>query len=502
MMKKIISALLVISMLMLLCACGKDKENEPTQKEEYVLPTQIIDADVSLPYTSSDEFYPYAAKSSLNRDLIPVMYESLFTPTLDGNALPQLAVSGKIEGNKVTVKLLSGVKFTDGVLLTADYVKISFDRAKNNAYYKAALRNVTSIEVKDKYTVIFNLASPDYMALNVLDFPIIRLSGKEYIGSGKYSVEYLDNIPYLQVNVHHRDFNAAWNKQIALYDMAGASSPIYPFKANEISVYKNDLSGGKYTNLSSKTISQDINNFVFVGINAKWQGSATSNQWVRQAINIGIDRSAITAASFLGQGTPTVTPFREQNYRLDLKNIVGVKGDPEKAIAILERNGYNKVNDKGFRTNGSNTLSVSILVCSRNQYKMHVAEALKKSLTEIGFNAYITEKKTLTEYKKALEEGHYGLYIGETLMTNNTDMSAFFTKGGSVSYGVDEAFFKEYSNYRKGELSATDFAESLAINVPIISLFYRKAVIAVNPNITGIDETGNIYGSVCNWKVS
>ena len=120
MMKKIISVLLVISMLMLLCACGKDKDNEPTQTEEYVLPTQIIDADVSLPYTSSDQFYPYAAKSSLNRDLIPVMYESLFTPTLDGNALPQLAVSGKIEGNKVTVKLLSGVKFTDGVLLTAD----------------------------------------------------------------------------------------------------------------------------------------------------------------------------------------------------------------------------------------------------------------------------------------------------------------------------------------------------------------------------------------------
>lgn len=500
-MKKIISIVLVASVLFALCACGKNKVEEPTQTEEYVLPTQIIDADISLPYISSDDFYPYSAKSSYNRDLIPVIYEGLFTPTLDGNALPQLAVSGKIEGKTVTVKLLSGVKFTDGVLLTADYVKASYDRAKNNAYYKASLSNISSVTVKDKYTIVFNLINPDYMALNILDFPIIRLSGKEYIGSGKYSVEYLDDIPYLQVNVHHRDFKAGWNKQIALHDMAGVSSPVYPFKANEISVYKNDLGSGNYINLSSKTISQNINNFVYVGVNSKWQGTATSNKWVRQAINIGIDRSVIAASSFLGQGVPTVTPFREQNYRLDLTNIAGVKGDPEKAIAILERNGYDKVNDKGFRTNGSSTLSVSILVCSQNQYKLHVAEALKKSLTELGFNAYIVEKKTAEDFEKALDEGHYGLYIGETVLTNNCNMSAFFTKGGSVSYGVDEEFFKEYADYRSGELSATEFAESLATNVPIISLFHRKAVISVNPNITGIDETGDVYAGVCDWKV-
>ena len=500
-MKRFISVVLVVSILLLACACGKNEGNEPTQPEDYVLPTQIIDADISLPYTSSDVFYPYEAKSSYNRDLIPVIYESLFTPTDDGNGSPQLAVSGKIEGKAVTVKLLSGIKFTDGVLLTADYVKLSYDRAKNNAYYKSSLSNISSVTVKDKYTIIFNLINPDYLALNILDFPIIRLSDKEYIGSGKYSVEYLDDIPYLQVNVHHRDFKAEWNKQIALYDMAGVSSPVYPFKANEISVYKNDLNSGTYTNLSSKTVSQNINNFVYIGVNSTWQGSVTSNKWVRQAINIGIDRSVITASSFLGQGVPTVTPFREQNYRLDLANVTGIKGDTEKAIAILERNGYDKVNDKGFRTNGGNTLSVSILVCSQNQYKMHVAEALKKSLTELGFNAYITEQKTTEDFEKALKEGHYGLYIGETVLTGNCNMSGFFTKGGGLSYGIDEEFFKEYADYRSGELSATKFAESLVTNVPIISLFHRKAVISVNPNVTGIDESRDIYASVCDWKV-
>ena len=43
-----------------------------------------------------------------------------------------------------------------------------------------------------------------------------------------YLGEYLEKTPYLQVNAYHRDFKDSWNKQIALYDMAGISTPIYP----------------------------------------------------------------------------------------------------------------------------------------------------------------------------------------------------------------------------------------------------------------------------------
>lgn len=501
-MKRIVSIFLAISILCGLCACGKKPEDTTTVSEDYVLPTQIIDADIALPYTSSDKFYPYSAQSGLNRDLIPLVYESLYTATSDGNGSAQLAVSGKIEGKTVTVKLLSGVKFSDGVLLTAKYVKNSFEAAKSNKYYKASLANFSSVKVKDNYTLIFTLTNPDYMALNVLTFPIVKKTGESYLGSGKYSVEYLDEIPYLQVNVNHRDFTSGWNKQIALYDMAGVSSPVYPFKANEISVYKNDLSAGTYTNLSSVTVSEETNNLVYIGVNSTWNGSQTSNLWVRQAINIGIDRAAITASSYLGQGIATVTPFKSDNYRLDLSNIAGVKGDPEKAIAILERNGYDKVNGDGVRTNGSTTLSLSILVCTQNQYKLDVAEALKKSLNELGFDVTLIKKSKFKDFQKALAEGHYSLYIGETLMTDNCDMSEFFAEGGALNYGVDKAFYEEFSSYAKGELSTTAFAESISTNVPIITLFYRKAVISLNPNITGVNENLPVYGSVAGWKVS
>ena len=111
-------------------------------------------------------------------------------------------------------------------------------------------------------------------------------------------VEYLEDTPYLSVNVHHRDYDKNWNKQIALYDMAGITSPIYPFKANEISAYKQDLTDGDYINLSSQTVAENMNNLVYVGVNSQWAGSITSIDWVRQAINIGINRAGIVASSF------------------------------------------------------------------------------------------------------------------------------------------------------------------------------------------------------------
>lgn len=501
MIKKIISVLLIISMSLLLFSCDKNDVEPTTETEEYILPTQIIDADISLPYISTDSFFPYSAKSTLNRDLISVIYEGLFTPTEDGRGFPQLAVSGAIEGKKVTVKLVSGVKFSDGVQLTSAYVKASYEKAKNNVYYSQSLKNIASVSTPDDSTVVFNLFNHDAMVLNVLDFPIIRLSGKKYVGTGKYSIGYLDETPYLQVNNNHRDYSKSWNKQIALYDMAGISSPVYPFKANEISVYKDDLSDGQYNNLSSVTVAEKMNNLVYIGVNSQWAGSVTSLQWVRQAINIGINRSGITASSFLGQGDPVVTPFKSSFYELNTENLQSVNGETQKAIAILERNGYTQVNDNGVRTNGVNSLNVNILVCSQNQYKVAVAKAVKSSLEEIGFGVTITQKKTPEEFAETLKKGHFGLYIGETQLSSNCDLSEFFTKSGKLNYGINEEFYTDYSAYKSGAESTTFFVESFSTEVPFIPLFYRRTVVSVNPNIMGVNSGVNVYSGVYNWKV-
>ncbi len=501
MTKRVISVLLVLSMIFMLASCRGDGEEEITEPESYVLPTKIIEADISLPYTSSDSLVAYVAKGSLNADLIPIMYESLFIPTDDGKGMPLIAKNGKIEGNNVTVYLKTDVKFSDGTFLTANHVKKSFEKAKNNAFYKHSLKNVATLTVQDNNTVVFKLYNPDPMALNVLDFPIVAVSGKNTYGSGKYCLKYLDKTAYLQVNSFHRDYKKTWHKQIALYDMSGISGPIYPFKANQISVYKQDLSDGSYVNLSSFTVSQNTNNLVYVGINSNWAGSITSLDWVRQAINIGISRSSVTASSFLGQGNTVITPFKSDYYQLNTQNLASVSGEVEKAIGILERNGYTTVNSVGVRTNGNNSLKLSILVCSENKYKVSVAEAVKESLEELGFGVVITEKKTSEDFVNALKEGHFSLYIGEAQLTSNCDLSEFFTEKGSLNYGISPEFYEDFNAYKKGTDSTMTFVEAFSTEVPFIPLYYRKAVVSVNPNITGPVNGYGVYSNIGEWKV-
>ena len=164
-MKKIIAILLILSFCFTLFACDN---NEKTPDEDYILPTEVFDADISLPYTSADTLDPYASKSSMNRDVIPVIYESLYVSTEDGKGEMQLAVSGEENGNKLTVKIKSGVKFSDGVEVNSAYIKASFERAKSNPYYKANLANVTSIAVEDTYTVTLLFQEKIHLLLTCL----------------------------------------------------------------------------------------------------------------------------------------------------------------------------------------------------------------------------------------------------------------------------------------------------------------------------------------------
>lgn len=502
-MKKITSLFLVLAFIVALASCGKTEITEPTATgDDYVLPTKVINSDISLPYTSAAGFNPYSTKSSLNRDLIPVMFESLFNSTDNGKGKPVLALNGEINDKNVTVKLNQGIKFCDGSEFTSADVKNSFEKAKACAYYKSELSNVSSVSATDNYTVVFKLNKADAMALNVLNFPIAKADGKGYIGTGKYKLAYLDEQPYLAVNKEHKDYKDSWNQEIALYDMAGVSSPVYPFKANKISLYKNDLSADEYVNLSSKTVSQGINNLVYIGVNSQWAGSVTSVESVRQAINIGINRKTIAASSFLGQGTATVTPFKSDFYQLADIDIIGVNGSLEKALGILERAGYTQTDSDGVRSNGVSKLNVNIIVCTAHPYKLTVAESFKSQLEKLGFGVTINKYKTAKAFNEALKNGRYSFYVGEVQLTSNCDLSGFFTESGALNYGIDEEMYDVYKDYKNSVISTTGFIESFSTKIPFLPLFYRKAVVSVNPNISGISEDGELYSSICDWKIS
>ncbi len=502
-MKKIISVLLIFALSFSLISCGKNTEDTTSATEkEYKVPTPVIKSDISVPFAGTEKLgNPYDSESALNADVYSAVFEGLFNATVDGRGTPVLASSFRNDGTEVTVTLKKGVLFSDGTELTAKQVEYSFNKAKNSSHYCDELRNFVDFSYNDNYSLVFTLSYPDAFAINELNFPIVNEKDGSFFGTGKYKISYIDGSPYLEINDNCRNYSEKSRNQISLYDMSGIQSPVYPFKANEISVYKYDLSDGKYTNLSSKTVSVPLNNFVFAGLNMNWGGSVLSMSFVRKAINIGIDRTLVAASSFLGQSSPTATPFRSECYKLKGVEVSELGGNLERAVKLLEDNGFNKVNGSGVRTNGVSSLNVSILVCTDNQYKVDVAEALKKTLKTLGFGVTV-DKESKKSYLSSLKNGYFDIYIGETVMTDGYDLSEFFTNSGTLNYGISTKFYGTFSDYFKGSLSMQKFIEKFYAEVPFIPLFYRKAVVSVNPNIDGVQSDLMLYKNIDSWKMT
>lgn len=498
-MKRIICLALALLCILISCSCENNPSADDGTTKEYNVPTPVLRTDVSLPYISTDSLDPFKAESVLNTDLLTAVFEGLFEPTSDGKGIPVLASSGEIDGKTVKVKLRQDVKFSDGSSLTASDVKVSFEAALKSSLYSTELSNVSGVQVTDNYSLSFTLKRYNEFALNALSFPVVLKKGSGYIGTGAFKLAGIDGEAYLEGNEFHESYTEKSLKQIALYDMAGASGAVYPFKANDISVYKNDLSDGEYSNLSAKTVSVPTNRLVYAGVNMTKSSSLLSLKFVRNAINIGINRTDIAASSFLRQCTATVTPFKtEVNIEGELASVAG---NTERATRLLKEGGYDSENSDGVLSNGVTLLRVSVLVCSDNKYKVDVAEALKKSLETMGFDVSIN-KQNKEGFLKALEKGAFDIYIGETELAGDFDLSAFFTKDGAVSYGIADSFFENYTSYRDGKTTLSQFTESFYTETPFIPLFYRNAVLSYNPSLKGVEGSYRLYKNAASWSFS
>lgn len=140
-MKKIIF-FLVMALSMLIVGCGK--ETEKVVKETLVV-AQGADA------RSLD---PHKAIDTPSVRVYQQIYDDLVEKDEHMNIVPGLAESWEIVDNKTTIfHLREGVKFHNGEILTAEDVKFTFERMKEQPTVSFLVTELDKIEVIDDYTV-------------------------------------------------------------------------------------------------------------------------------------------------------------------------------------------------------------------------------------------------------------------------------------------------------------------------------------------------------------
>ena len=157
-MKKVLAMILALTMLLSLVACGGGN-NSSNEGEDSNEPRNDLTVILSSEFTSLD---PQKLSANAAINFCSNIFDGLVALDEAGNVVPMLATDWEIspDGLDYTFHIREGVKFHNGNDLTAEDVKLSVERFRDNEWMIFASFAVDSCDIVDDYTVTIHLKFP------------------------------------------------------------------------------------------------------------------------------------------------------------------------------------------------------------------------------------------------------------------------------------------------------------------------------------------------------
>ena len=488
-MKKAIAALLILSIITAFFAgCGDNTSVPPEGTTESPVFSQT-EGVLNFAYTKADTLNPFTCKTTANLQILGLIYDGLYTLDKNYEPVPVIAKSSIVSGTTVNVTL-NDVYFSDGTKVTANDVISSFDSAKFSVSYSARLDNFSGANLSASNMVVFTLKNPDPYALSCLTFPIVKASSSKEspIGSGRYKIEKSGESLYLIVNAKKAKFNPSI-KTIMLVPVRSAESLESSVEIGNTAFNYNDLSNGTYSRINAKTVEMGINNMIYLGFNQA--SPLLSSPKIRQAINLALDRSEISATAFQGHARAAYAPFNPDWYALSSKDLI-IPKNIAKATELISSSEVDIT-----------SAEISLLVNADNQFKLEAGQFIEGYLKKLGFKVNL-KKYTTEYYKEAIEIGSYDIYIGDTRLSHNMNLLPIFSADGAVNYGInpDSATAKRYAQLLNGGCELMDFINTFNEDPPFLPLCFRNAAVSYAnslQNCYGCCD-GDVFADIENWS--
>lgn len=433
-MKRTLALLFTALTLFTLSGCANWDEgtysNDPLGElaKYYQVDTEEETPDLTvfaLPYLGGETLDPITCADGVQLTLSTLLYEPLYrlTPQFEVENVLAQSESYDAESFTYTIRLRSGVQFSDGSPLTAQDAAYTLLRAQQSSRYAARLADVTAVKAQDSNTLTIQLAQDRRTFTALLDIPIVR-SGTETqlfpVGTGPY-VKDADN-DALRRNSHWWRTESLPFDTISLLSYKSGEAAAYAFSSHDVHLLAYDMTGtgvdvastsGSYTDADT-TILQ------FLGFNMArglFQDAA-----MRQAISLAVDRSAIVSAYLVGHGTAAQFPINPASslYPTALER-ANTAGDCAAAMAELNM------------ADGESVYDLTLLVNSENSFKVAAAQEIAQALNQYDFNVTV-RALPWDEYLTALAEGRFDLYYGECKLTADWDVTPLLGTGGSLNY--------------------------------------------------------------------
>ena len=299
---------------------------------------------------------PSKDTSPIGLNLFKNAYEQLADITVAGDVAPLIATSWEASpDSKVwTFKIRQGLKFHDGSPVTAEdvvwsYQKILADKKSPNQVY---LRSVESIEKVDDLTVSFKLNTPfssfhrQVTLISILPKKIYESMGeaafaKHPVGSGPFKIVSWVKDDKLTLEA----FDGYWGKKpkiktIIMRPVPSESARTAALISGELDIVP-ILPPALVKRLESvKSVRIETvasNRVLYLGFNVN--NVPFDSIKLREAIDVAIDRTAITQRLLRGLGVPEGQVVAPVTFGYD-PSIKPTNYDPEMAKKLVKESGY------------------------------------------------------------------------------------------------------------------------------------------------------------------
>ena len=425
-MKRLLALLIAV---LLLAGCSDQGAYVPTGggfQSNSSTPSQPQSAEaggVALSYNKDGSLNPYKATDLNNRALLSLVYQGLFSIDDNYKPTPILCSSYKVSVDmREWTFYLEKATFSDGQALTAYDVEASLKAAKKNGFYTGRFQQIKSISVGNDDGIVIKLDTPMNNLPLLLDIPIVKASqvdAAQPLGTGPYILE--DTATGKQLR-----------RQLAWWCSATlpVSDPVIPlyhgvtqkelwdlYKFSQMSMVCTDA----YVDFRGDYELWESENGIFLYMSCNMKSKVFSKSTVRSALTFAIDRDTLVKKYYRGFARSASLPASPSFPYYSTTLAEKYAYQPEKfAQAIADANLVGA--------------EIELLVNREDSQRLRAAMAISEMLTACGLVVTIPEVSGQDYYNK-LSWGEFDLVLGQTKLSANMDLTAFFSEDGSLNYG-------------------------------------------------------------------
>lgn len=385
-------------------------------------PPQQTEQKVTLVYDPDSSLNPFTATAQNNRALLNLVYQGLFTVDRSYKARPILCQSYNVSADMETYTFqLANARFSDGTILTAADVAASLEAARKSPWYGGRLQQVDSIRALGN-TVIVELKTAMADLPLLLDIPIVKASqveAEQPLGTGPYR---FDGAQLRKV--------AGWwcSAKLAVrsdtVSLVPAKTPAQirdSFEFGGSSLVVADPGAWDYVEYHNDYELWDTENGLFLYLVCNEKSKVFSNAELRAALTYAIDRETLASTYYRGFAQSATLPCSPQA--------------PWYNSALAAKYGYApQVFQEALKDLELPETPVTLLVNGADGTRVKAANAIAGELTRLGLQVTVV-KASGAEFTKLLAKGEYDLYLAQTRLSRNMDISAFFGMDTALNYG-------------------------------------------------------------------